>query len=181
MLSLFLQGALHRTQGEAALALMPLTLGIMTAAFACMGLMARLGRTLVLAGLTITLVGVGWFLALVLTQGLHLGTWAMVPPVFVMGLGLGACFGTIYDIALGDASADEAGSASGSLSAVQQLANGVGSAAVTTVYLAALGTGEDTAVDALAVALVVVLVITVLCLPVARLLPRHAPVESHPA
>ncbi|WP_223304924.1 MFS transporter [Cellulomonas sp. B6] len=181
VLSLFLQGALHRTPGEAALALMPLTLGIMTAAFACMGLMARLGRTLVLAGLTITLVGVGWFLALVLTQGLHLGTWAMVPPVFVMGLGLGACFGTIYDIALGDVSADEAGSASGSLSAVQQLANGVGSAAVTTVYLAALGTGEDTAVDALAVALVVVLVITVLCLPVARLLPRHAPVESHPA
>ena len=33
---------------------------------------------------------------------------------------MGACFGSIYDIALGDLDASEAGSASGSLSAVQQ-------------------------------------------------------------
>ena len=178
VLSLFLQGALHRTPGEASVALMPLTLGIMVAAFACMGLMARLGRTLVVVGLVVTLVGVGWFLALVLVEGLALGTWAMVGPVLVIGLGLGACFGTIYDIALGDVAPDEAGSASGSLSAVQQLANGVGSAAVTTVYFAALGDGDGSAVGALTVALVVVLAITVACLPVTRLLPRHAQVET---
>ncbi|WHP16147.1 MFS transporter [Cellulomonas sp. ES6] len=182
VLSLFLQGGLHQSPGRAALSLMPLTVGIMVAAFACMGLMARLGRTLVFAGLTITLVGLGWFLLLVLAQGLSIGTWAMVAPVFVMGVGLGTCFGTIYDIALGDVSAEEAGSASGSLTAVQQLANGIGSALITTVYLHALGggSGGDASggtVHAVTVALLIALVITAVCLPVARLLPRRAQAE----
>lgn len=47
---------------------------------------------------------------------------------------MGACFGTIFDIALGGIDPDEAGCASGSLGAVQQLAAGIGSATVTTVY-----------------------------------------------
>lgn len=176
VLSLFLQGGLQMSPGRAALSLMPLTVGIMTAAFACMGLMAKLGRTLVFAGLTITLLGVGWFLLLVQSQGLSIGTWTMVAPVFVMGLGLGTCFGTIYDIALGDVSAEEAGSASGSLTAVQQLANGVGSALITTVYLHALGTGDISGktVHAVTVALLIALAITAVCLPVATLLPRKA-------
>lgn len=179
VLSLFLQGGLHLSPSRAAVSLMPLTLGIMAAAFACMGLVAKLGRTLVFAGLAITLVGVGWFLLLVLSQGLSLGAWTMVAPVFVMGLGLGTCFGTIYDIALGDVSPDEAGSASGSLTAVQQLANGIGSAVITTVYLHALGTGDTpgTTVHAMTIALVIALAITAICLPVARLLPRKAPAE----
>lgn len=179
VLSLFLQGGLHQTPGRAALSLMPLTVGIMAAAFACMGLMARLGRTLVFAGLTITLAGVGWFLLLVHAQGLGLGTWAMVPPVFVMGVGLGTCFGTIYDIALGDVTPEEAGSASGSLTAVQQLANGIGSAVITTVYLHALGSGDagGGTVHAMTTALVIALAITAVCLPVARLLPRRAQAE----
>ena len=173
VLSLFFQGALGKTPGETSLALLPLTLGIMVAAGACMGLMEKLGRTLVVVGLVVTLLGAGWFLALVAADGLALTSWAAAAPIFVVGLGMGACFGTIYDIAIGDVSADEAGSASGSLTAIQQLANGLGSAVVTTVYFhVAAGSG---AVRAMEVALVVVLAITAVCLPVSRLLPRRAP------
>ena len=50
------------------------------------------------------------------------------------GLGMGACFSSIFDVALGDVAPAEAGSASGSLSAVQQLAAAIGSAVVTTVF-----------------------------------------------
>jgi EmrB/QacA subfamily drug resistance transporter len=190
VLSLFLQGGLHKTPGETSIALLPLTLGIMAAAGACMGLMAKLGRTLVFIGLGVTLVGAGWFLALVVADGLAIGTWSMVAPVFVIGLGMGACFGTIYDIAIGDISPDEAGSASGSLSAIQQLANGIGSAVVTTVYFRSLtggasdgvaGLGGSGQAHAMVVSLVVVLAITVVCLPVARLLPRRAAAEPDAA
>jgi hypothetical protein len=41
---------------------------------------------------------------------------------------MGTCFGTLFDVALGGIRPDEAGSASGSLSAVQQHAAAIGSA-----------------------------------------------------
>lgn len=177
VLSLFFQGALGKTPGETSLALLPLTLGILVAAGACMGLMEKLGRTLVVVGLVVTLLGAGWFLALVAADGLALTAWGAAAPIFVVGLGMGACFGTIYDIAIGDVVADEAGSASGSLTAIQQLANGLGSAVVTTVYFH-VAAGSGGTVRAMEVALVVVLAITAVCLPVTRLLPRRAP-EGH--
>jgi len=40
-------------------------------------------------------------------------------------MGLGCCYSTIFDVALGDINPDEAGSASGSLSSIQQLAAGI--------------------------------------------------------
>ena len=51
----------------------------------------------------------------------------------LIGLGMGATFSTIYDIAIGDIDPAEAGSASGSLSSVQQLANSIGAAVITTI------------------------------------------------
>jgi hypothetical protein len=71
---------------------------------------------------------------------------------------------------------EEAGSASGSLSAVQQLAAAIGSAVVTTVYFAQAGHG--TAVHALAVSVAVVAGITLACLGLVWLLPAKAPAES---
>ncbi len=75
----------------------------------------------------------------------------------------GLCFSSIFDTALGDIAHDEAGAASGSLSAVQQIAAGIGSAAVTSVYFAGLAPGQ---VHAMSTSLVVVLGPCLLC-------PRH--------
>ena len=74
---------------------------------------------------------------------------------------------------------EEAGSASGSLSAVQQLAAAIGSAVVTTVYFAQAGHG--TAVHALAVSVAVVAGITLACLGLVWLLPRTAPADPRDA
>ncbi|MFJ9125882.1 MFS transporter [Streptomyces sp. NPDC102340] len=175
VISLFMQQGLGAAPGDAALGLLPLTLGIIVAAFATMGgLTKKLGRNVVTLGLLLTLAGGAWLLALVLAQGTGLSLWAMAPAVFLTGLGMGCCFGTVFDLALGDVSADEAGSASGSLTAIQQLANGLGSAIVTTVYFHA-----GAPAHAMTVSLAVVLVVTAACLPVLRLLPRRAPEESH--
>ncbi|MCX4828606.1 MFS transporter [Streptomyces sp. NBC_01016] len=175
VISLFMQQGLGAAPGDAALGLLPPTLGIIVAAFATMGgLTKKLGRNVVTLGLLLTLAGGAWLLILVLAQGTGLSLWAMAPAVFLTGLGMGCCFGTVFDLALGDVSADEAGSASGSLTAIQQLANGLGSAIVTTVYF-----HSGTPAHAMTVSLAVVLVVTAACLPVLRLLPRRAPEEAH--
>ncbi|HXP53855.1 MAG TPA: MFS transporter, partial [Streptosporangiaceae bacterium] len=177
VISLFMQDALHASAGAAALGLMPLTVGIIISAFACMALAPRLGRNLILIGMLLTMAGAGWLLVLVVADGTGLSLWTLAPAVLLTGLGMGACFGTIFDIALGDIAAGEAGSASGSLSAIQQLASGIGSAVVTTVYFHSGGFSGGAA-HAMTVSVIVVLAITAACLPALRLLPRRAPAEA---
>ena len=54
---------------HAALALVPLVLGIVAASVVAMGLIAKLGRTLILLGLMVSLAGIAWLLELVLLEG----------------------------------------------------------------------------------------------------------------
>jgi EmrB/QacA subfamily drug resistance transporter len=178
VLSLFLQQGLGYNPGRTSVALLPLTIGLIAAAGACMALITKLGRTLLLIGLLITLTGVGWMLAVVTATGTATSQWAIVGPVFVIGMGMGTCFGILFDIALGDVDPDEAGSASGALSAVQQLAAGIGSAAITSVYLAGLASGG--AQHAMILSLWVVIGIVVLCTTIVPLLPKKAAAGEQP-
>ncbi|QLY30229.1 MFS transporter [Nocardia huaxiensis] len=168
VLSLYLQDVLHRNPTQTALGMTPIAAGIIVASIAAHQLLERLGRRFVLLGLTLTLAGVLSLLALVTVTDPT--GWTLVPPVLLTGLGLGSCFGSIYRVTLGDIDPAESGSASGSLSAVQQLANSLGAAAVTTVYF------HTTGVTA---ALLTVAAITALCLLPVRLLPRHAASGNH--
>ncbi|MFG6199992.1 MFS transporter [Nonomuraea sp. JJY05] len=173
VLSLFLQEGLHTSPGETSLGLVPLTLGLVAAGFAAMGgLVARLGRTLVFLGLAVVLVGCGWVLALVDHSGTNVSLWALAPALFVTGIGISLSFATIPVVALDDASPEEAGSASGSFSSIQQLASAIGSAAVTSIFFQAATSGLG---HAMKVSLIVVLAVTALSLPVVALMPRKAP------
>lgn len=177
VLSLFLQEGLHASPRGTSLALLPLTLGLTAAGFAAMGgLVAKLGRTLVFIGLTVVLAGCGWVLALVDHSGTNVSLWALAPALFGIGVGIGLCFATIPTVALGDASPDEAGSASGSLSSVQQLASAIGSAAITSIFFQGATSGLG---HAMKVSLISVLAVTALSLPAVALMPRKAPSEPH--
>ena len=88
-----------------------------------------------------------------------------------------ACFTSIYDVAIGDVAPAEAGSASGGLSAVQQLAAAIGSAVVTTVYFSQRA--QHGAGHAMTVSIAVVAAIAGMCLGLAWLLPKPAPEEQH--
>lgn len=175
VVSLFFQLGLGYSPARASLGLLPLTLGIIVAAGASMGLIARLGRLLVLAGLVLTLAGAAGLLAVVRHGGLDPDWRALAVATFVVGTGAGACFSSIFDTALGDVAPEEAGGASGSLSAVEQIAAGIGSAVVTSVYFGS-GGGQ---VHAMTVSLVVVLGVCGLCLLTVPLLPRKAAVVEH--
>ena len=176
VISLFFQLGLGCSPLHAALSLLPLTAGIILGAGACMALVTRLGRTLVLAGLLASASGTGLLLLVVRTAGLGATSWQLALVTLLIGAGAGTCFGSIFDTALGDIAPDEAGAASGSLSAVQQIAAGVGSAAVTSVYFGHLATSQA---SAMTVSLFVVLGITALCLLAVPLLPRKAAELEH--
>jgi MFS family permease len=114
--------------------------------------------------------------ATVLAQGSRTSVLVLVPSLLVLGFGMGACFSSIYDVAIGDIAPAKAGSASGTLSGVQQLAAAIGSAVVTTVYFSQQhqhGSGH-----AMTVAVAVVGAITVACLGLVWLLPKSAPADG---
>jgi MFS family permease len=136
-----------------------------------MNLLARLGRTLSLIGIVVTVTGVAVLLAIVAHAGTAASAAELAPAMFVVGLGMGATFSTIYDIAIGDIDPDEAGSASGSLSSIQQLANAVGPAVITTIYFGALAGGQA---HAMTVSLITVIAIGAASCLVIPLLPRRA-------
>jgi EmrB/QacA subfamily drug resistance transporter len=168
VLSLFLQDGLHRTPTQASLGLAPIAAGIILASIAAHRLMARLGRTIILVGLLLTLAGTLSLLALI--QATTPTAWMLIAPVLVTGLGLGTCFGTVYEVTLGGVGPKESGSAGGSLSAVAQLANSLGAAAITTVYFRTGHGSTNAAVHSLAV----VAIATLACCGLVRLLPRNA-------
>ncbi|MFJ1733843.1 MFS transporter [Streptomyces sp. NPDC088254] len=175
VVSLFLQGGLGYSPLRTALTgSTPMAAGIVIASIACYRLIGRLGRTLVLIGLLTTLAGTAGLWAAVHTSGTATGPASIIAATLVTGLGMGTCFGTVYDITLGDVTPAEAGSGAGSLTAVQQLANALGAAAVTTVYLHTPGPAH-----AMTRSLLVVAGITLGCCCLVRLLPRTAQPQHH--
>ncbi|MCP2257666.1 drug resistance transporter, EmrB/QacA subfamily [Streptoalloteichus tenebrarius] len=176
VISLFLQGGLGYSPLRTALTgSAPVAVGIVIASIACHRLIGGLGRTLILIGLVTTLVGTLALWAAVHVSGIAVSPAVIAPAALVIGLGMGTCFGTVYDITLGDVTPAEAGSGSGSLTAVQQLANALGAAAVTTVYLHA----PDQPAQAMTTSLLVVAAITLACCGLVRLLPRAAQPGHH--
>jgi EmrB/QacA subfamily drug resistance transporter len=176
VISLFFQTGLGMTARAASIALSPFMIGIIVASFACRPLLGRLGRTMVLIGLVLTLAGAAGLGATVLNEGTHVSLWTLAPSILVLGVGAGACFTSLFDVAIGDVAPAEAGSASGSLSAVQQLAAAIGSAVVTTVYFSQRI--EHGAGHAMTVSVAVVAAIAALGLGLVWLLPKAAPAEA---
>lgn len=176
VVSLYLQLGLGYSPTQTSLGLIPFTIGIIIGSAASMGLIARLGRRLVLTGLLITIAGAGALLLVNLVAGLDATWWQLAIATLIIGAGAGTCFGTMFDTALGGVDPELAGAASGSFSAVQQIAAGIGSAAVTSVFFNSLSGG---AVPALTNTLLVVGGISVLCLLAVPFLPKRAALLEH--
>ena len=176
VVSLFFQLVLHLSPSRAALGLIPIMIGIVAASIVCRPLLTALGRRLVVIGLGATLFGTLGLWFTIVKAGDSVTLWLTAPSLLVVGLGMGASFSTIFEVALGDVTREEAGSASGSLSAVQQLATALGSALVTTVFFDVLRNSGGT--KAMTVSVLVVAGVVLLCLGLVWLLPRTAPPDG---
>lgn len=137
--SLYLQTGLGLGVFPTAALMAPLSAGIIVTSFAFRSRVASRGRRLVGSGIALTTIGAVVF-GVTIASGLAPDApWVVTIPLSVLGLGMGCCFGSFFSTALGDVTDDEAGSASGALNALQQVANAVGSGVVSATFLATGG------------------------------------------
>jgi predicted MFS family arabinose efflux permease len=135
-LSLFTQLGEGFTPIHAGLTLIPMVLGMLAGMGAGMVLVKRLGRHLLHLGVAIVAAGtVG--LALTVTGAGTASAWDLAPSLIVIGLGLGASIGQLFDFILAAVEMDVVGSASGVLEAIQQLSNALGVAILGTIFFSA--------------------------------------------
>jgi MFS family permease len=133
VLSFYAQYSLGYSALGAGLLLTPVAAGNAAGALAATRLAPRLGgRATIQANLVIAIAG----LAAVALLGSPPSGPALAGPVLVIGFGLGGTIAPLFSTIITGITPAEAGSASGSLGAVQQLAGSVGVAAIATLYTA---------------------------------------------
>jgi EmrB/QacA subfamily drug resistance transporter len=107
----------------------------------------KFGRAVLQAGTLVMAVGVfGVWLTLDVVGG-GVGPWQLLPSLLVTGIGMGLLMAPFFDIVLASVEQHETGSASGTMTAVQQLGGAFGVAILGTVFFGLLGGGIATAVD----------------------------------
>ncbi|MEU6476595.1 MFS transporter [Streptomyces sp. NPDC047017] len=108
---------------------------------------ARFGRAVLQAGALVMALGVfGVWLTLHLV-GSGVGPWQLLPALLVTGIGMGLLMAPFFEIVLASVEQHETGSASGTMTAMQQLGGAFGVAILGTVFFGLLGGGIATAVD----------------------------------
>ncbi|WP_435643726.1 MFS transporter [Streptomyces sp. H49] len=108
---------------------------------------ARFGRAVLQAGALVMALGVfGVWLTLDRVGG-GVGPWQLLPALLVTGIGMGLLMAPFFDIVLAGVEQHETGSASGTMTAMQQLGGAFGVALLGTVFFGLLGGGIATAVD----------------------------------
>ncbi len=171
--SVFVQIGLGFSPLKAGLTLAPLSLGMAIGAGVSGALLApRFGRRVLHAGMAVGAVGIVGVWLTLQVAGPTLTAWDFVPALFVVGLGNGLAVAPLFDIILAGVTGHEVGSASGLLTAVQQLGASVGVAMIGTLFFQLLP--RDGFVASLQGASWVVAGLFVLALPLILLLPRYA-------
>jgi EmrB/QacA subfamily drug resistance transporter len=168
--SLFVQTYLHYPPLRAGLTMAPLAVGIVLGSFAVVPLIKPLGRRLLLIGLVINATGAVALAQVVHHYGARTSNLALVVPMVVIGFGMAGVFVPLFDLILAGVSEEETGSASGTLTAMQQLAGALGVAGVTTLFLSLVE--RHSGPDAMALSTVSVAVLILLACALVFLLPR---------
>jgi MFS family permease len=133
--NLFIQYGLHYSPLHTGLTMVPLALGISVGAAASGAFLGpRFGRTVLHAGLLISVLGLLAMWWTIGHQGLALTGWQLAPSFAVMGLGMGLIFAPLFDIILAALGDREVGTGSGLLNAVQQFCGALGVAVLGSAF-----------------------------------------------
>ncbi|WP_031162977.1 MFS transporter [Streptomyces durhamensis] len=144
--NLYTQIGLGYSPLKAGLVMVPWSGGMIVGFGVAQGI-ARFGRAVLQAGALVMAVGVfGVWLTLDMV-GSGVGPWQLVPSLLVTGIGLGLLMAPFFDIVLASVEQHETGSASGTMTAMQQLGGAFGVAVLGTAFFGLLGGGIATAVD----------------------------------
>ncbi len=123
---------------QAGLTLTPMVVGMIVAMVGSSAVAGRLGRHLLHIGILLIIAGAAG-LALRLTGARAASSLELVPSLLVIGAGVGASIGQLFQLILTSVSMAEVGSASGVMEAVQQLSTALGVAVLGTIFFATFG------------------------------------------
>jgi EmrB/QacA subfamily drug resistance transporter len=142
-LGVFLQAGLGYTPIEAALTTAPYALGGFVGSAVGGMAMHKLGRNVLHGGLVLKGAGLLLLYAVLEQTGTGVSSWDLTAPLLVAGIGMGMVFVPLFDIVLAGVADHEVGSASGVLSAMQQLGMSLGVAGIGTLFFGLVGDGHD--------------------------------------
>lgn len=142
-ITLFFQNGLHLTPAQAGWAFAPFAPGYFLGSATHGAVARRLGARVLNLGAAIMALGLAAVIALVKVWGVTLSGWELAPALFVYGIGQGFVAPPLLRAVLSVVPPSDAGSASGVLTTVQQVAGAVGVTAVTNVFFIALAQTDD--------------------------------------
>jgi EmrB/QacA subfamily drug resistance transporter len=137
--TLMLQIGLGYDVLKAALTGIPTAIGI-TLSIAAVGprLIAAIGRYTISLGGIIIMAGLGLLGWLINQFGLDMTPWQFIAPLLLIGAGMGLIMAPIFAVVLNDVDPKNAGSASGTLSALQQVGGAIGIAMIGVIFFGQL-------------------------------------------
>jgi EmrB/QacA subfamily drug resistance transporter len=160
---------------HAALTLTPMVVGMVLGMVGSSAVVKRVGRHLLHIGIVLIAAGtIG--LLLVLTGARSVSSWDLVPGLFLIGAGVGASIGQLFQFILTSVTMAEVGSASGVMEAVQQLSTSLGVAVLGTIFFATFADHLPT--DALRITALACLVPLAVAFVLVFGLPMHARAEE---
>ncbi|MEV1249379.1 MFS transporter [Nonomuraea sp. NPDC050022] len=151
--------------------------GVIGFGLAMSGLQEKLGRGLLQIGTAVMAVGAGVLGLTIHLVGTDVSPWQLSPGLAFVGIGMGLTMAPFFDIVLSGVEPHESGSASGTLTATQQLGGALGSALLGTLFFNLLKSQWSFG-SAMQVTIWVEIGLLVLTFLLAYLLPRKSSVEQ---
>ncbi len=146
--TLMLQIGLGYSVIEAALTGLPTAVGIsFSIAWLSGKLVPKLGRYAMTLGTVILGIGFGAMAFTIHLSGADTTPWEFIPSLFIIGLGMGSVMGPLFSVTLSKVDPRDAGSASGTLSAIQQLGGAIGIAVIGVIFFGQLTAHANTSFD----------------------------------
>jgi MFS family permease len=175
--SVFLQLGLGFSPEHTGLTFAPMSLGAAIGAGGSYPLMAKFGRHVLHTGLVLGVAAMVAVALVIGAQGTDTTSWQLAAPLLVYGIGMGFVFGPFFNVVLAGVDEHEVGSASGTLTAIQQLGGSAGIAVLATIFFSYLDDGTASP-DAAKWTMLVAAALLAASALVAFLLPREARMDE---
>ncbi|HEY8597082.1 MAG TPA: MFS transporter, partial [Thermomicrobiales bacterium] len=140
-LALYLQIGLGFTALHAGLTFTPDAVGFFIAATLSARLLPKLGSRLLLIGVLLRALGLTILIITAHQLGENATSFALIPGVFLQGLGSGSVSAPLVGFILGGIRGGDAGAAAGVLTTIQQIAGAIGVAIIGLVFFGSLAQG----------------------------------------
>ncbi|MEO8126407.1 MAG: MFS transporter [Bryobacteraceae bacterium] len=152
--TVYLQNGLGYSPREAGLTFASFAIAFLGSSLASVRVQPKLGSRIINLGAALMITGLTALLFLTAWRGVSLGGFELAPVLLIYGTGQGFVMPTLVSTILINIRSQDAGSASGVLSTVQQVSFATGVAVIGTVFFSALGesTSPEAFIHALRVA-----------------------------